>query len=299
MIINKTNLTILNTGFKTAFRNAFAGVEQTYLRITTVIPSSTLIETYGWMKQTSGMREWIGERFVKNLDSEAYQLKNKKYEETVAVIRDAISDDQYGTYTPAIAMMGENAARLPEELIYQEALPGGFTSKCYDGQYFFDTDHPVVDADGVEQSVSNMQSGSSAPWYLLCTKRSLKPFIYQDREKAELIIKDNPETSDDVFNRDEFRYGTRARGAAGYGFWQMGFGSKATLDKANFEAAYLAMMQFKRDGGKPLGVVPDLLVCGPSNMTKADEILNLQRLANGSDNPNYKKVETLVVPWLP
>jgi phage major head subunit gpT-like protein len=244
------------------------------------------------------MREWIGERFVKNLDSEAYQLKNKKYEETVAVPRDAISDDQYGTYTPAIAMMGENAARLPEELIYLEALPGGFTSKCYDGQYFFDTDHPVLDENGVEQSVSNMQAGSSPPWYLLSTKRSLKPFIYQDREKAELIIKDNPETSDDVFNRDEFRYGTRARGAAGYGFWQTAFGSKAELSKANFEAAYLAMMQFRRDGGKPLGIVPDLLLVGPGNMGKADEIITVQRLANGADNPNWKKVEVLVVPWL-
>lgn len=299
MIINKSNLSILNTGYKTAFRGAFGAVPQSYLRITTVIPSSTAIETYGWMKQTSGMREWIGERFVKNLDSDVYQLKNKKYEETIAVPRDVIEDDQYGTYTPAISMMGANAAELPEKLIYLEALPGGFTTKCYDGQYFFDTDHPVLDDKGVEQSVSNMQTGASAPWYLLCTKRPLKPFIYQDREKAELIIKDNPETSDDVFNRDEFRYGTRARGAAGYGFWQTAFGSKATLDKANFEAAYVAMMQFKRDGGDPLGILPDLLVVGASNKTKADEILNVQRLANGADNPNYKTVEVLVVPWLP
>lgn len=298
MIINGANLSLLNTGYKTAFRAGFAAVPLTYQRIATVVPSTTLIETYGWMGQTSGMREWIGERFVKNLDSEIYQLKNRKFEETVTVGRDVIEDDQYGTYTPAIGMMGENAARLPEELIYLEALPGGFTSKCYDGQYFFDTDHPVLQKDGSEVSVSNMQAGAGAPWYLLCTKRTLKPFIYQDRAKPELIIKDNPETSDDVFNRDEFRYGTRARGAAGFGFWQTGFGSKAELTRANFEAARTGMMQFKHDGGKPCGVVPDLLVIGPGNEAKADEILSVQRLANGADNPNYKKVEILVSPWL-
>jgi phage major head subunit gpT-like protein len=298
MIINGANLSLLNTGYKTAFRAGFAAVPLTYQRIATVVPSTTLIETYGWMGQTSGMREWIGERFVKNLDSEIYQLKNRKFEETVTVGRDVIEDDQYGTYTPAIGMLGENAARLPEELIYLEALPGGFTSKCYDGQYFFDADHPVLLKDGSEVSVSNMQAGASEAWYLLCTKRTLKPFIYQDRAKAELIIKDNPETSDDVFNRDEFRYGTRARGAAGFGFWQTGFGSKADLSKANFEAARTAMMKFKHDGGKPCGVVPDLLVVGPGNEAKADEILNVQRLANGADNPNYKKVEILVSPWL-
>nr|WP_298095924.1 Mu-like prophage major head subunit gpT family protein [uncultured Shinella sp.] len=299
MIINKSNLSLLNTGYKTAFRGAFSAVAPSYQRVATVIASTTLIETYGWMKDLSGMREWVGERFVKNLGDEAYQLRNKKYEETVAVPRTAIEDDQYGTYSTAIAMMGENAANLPEELIYLETLPNGFTSKCYDGQYFFDTDHPVMDKDGVEYSVSNRQAGSSDPWFLLSTNRTLKPLIYQERSKPELIIKDDPETSDDVFNRDEFRYGTRARGAGGYGFWQFGFGSEAELTMTNFKSARTSMQKVKRDGGKPGGIVPNLLVVGPSNEDRADEIINVQRLANGQDNPMFKKVEVLVVPWLP
>lgn len=298
MIINRTNLTNLNTGFKTTFNGAFAGVKTTYPRITTIVPSSTLIETYSWMVNTSGMREWIGDRHKKSLETEAYTLKNKKYEETVEVPRDAIEDDQYGIFSPRMAMMGENAANNPEKLIYGNALPGGFITNCYDGQFFFDQEHPVRISEANEELVSNHQGGAGTAWYLLCTTRPMKPFIYQDRTKAELIIHDDPRTSDSVFNRDTFEYGTRARGAAGHGFWQLAYASKQELNRANFEEMYFKMMEFKADGGDPLGVVPDLLVVPASLATNAREVLEVERLANGASNPNYKLVETMVAPRL-
>lgn len=298
MLINRTNLSNLNTAFKTTFRNAFAGVEPDYKRIATVVPSSTAIETYAWLAQMPGMREWIGERLKKSAEADAYILRNRKFEDTVEVIRDDIEDDTYGVYDPVIAMMAEAASMHPEELIFTEALPGGFTSPCYDGQNFFDTDHPVRDRLGVEYSVANMQAGAGPAWYLLCTKRPVKPLIYQDRVKPELIIHDDPQTSDAVFNRDVFQYGTRSRGAAGYAFWQMAFGSMADLTKANFEAARTAMMKIRGDGDRPLGIKPDLLVVPPDLEVAADEIVNVQRLANGQDNPNYKKAEVLVSSWL-
>lgn len=61
-------------------------------------------------------------------------------------------------------------------------------------------------------------------WHLLCTKRSLKPFIFQERKKAKFtaLTKDDDEN---VFMRDEFLYGVDARDGVGYGFWQMAYGS--------------------------------------------------------------------------
>ncbi|KQZ87204.1 hypothetical protein ASD64_07115 [Mesorhizobium sp. Root157] len=297
MIINKSNLTNLNTGFKATFRNGFGAVALAYTRIATVVPSSTSIETYAWLGDFAGMREWIGDRHRKNLGVEGYTLANRLFEDTVEVPRTSIEDDQYGIFSPAIGMMATAAAEHPEQLVFVEALPGGFAAKCFDGQNFFDADHPVM-VNGEEVSVSNMQAGALSPWYLLCTKRPVKPFIYQDRVKPELIIHDDPATSESVFERDKFTYGTRSRGAAGYAFWQMAFGSKADLTAANFEAARTAMMSLKGNNGRPLGIVPDLLVIPPSLEKKADEILSVQRLENGSDNPNYKKAEILNSPWL-
>ena len=58
------------------------------------------------------------------------------------------------------------------------------------------------------------------------------------------------------------------------------------------------MMSIKSDEGRPLGVKPNLLVVGPSNRSAAQSLIEVQKLANGADNPNYKAVEVLVVPWL-
>jgi phage major head subunit gpT-like protein len=296
MIINSGNLRALQVGFKTSFQQGVAAVPALRSRIATEVPSSTASEQYPWLADMPGMREWIGERQLKNISEKGYEIKNRRWEDTVEVPRTTIEDDQYGVYSTLMAAMGRSSSEQPEQLVFS-LLAAGFTTICYDGQYFFDTDHPVKDAAGIEQSVSNMQAGSGNPWFLFDTSRALKPLIFQNRKRADFVALDNPDDHN-VFMRDRFIYGSDARNAAGFGFWQTAFGSKAALDKANFEAAYTAMMQFKRDGGQPLGIMPNLLVCGPSNMTKAREVVEVQRLASGADNPNFKLVEVLVVPWL-
>lgn len=64
-------------------------------------------------------------------------------------------------------------------------------------------------------------------WHLLCTKRSLKPFIFQEREKAKFVAL-TKENDENVFMRDEYLYGVSARDGVGYGFWQMAYGSTGT-----------------------------------------------------------------------
>ena len=66
-------------------------------------------------------------------------------------------------------------------------------------------------------------------WFLLCTKRPVKPFIFQNRRKAQLVAKDRP-SDDNVFMKKEFIYGVDARCNAGYGLWQLAFGSTGEAD---------------------------------------------------------------------
>lgn len=69
-------------------------------------------------------------------------------------------------------------------------------------------------------------------WYLFCTKRYIKPFVYQEREKPKLVCK-NREEDDNVFYDDEFIYGIKARYNVGFGLWQLAYGSTgAAEDKA-------------------------------------------------------------------
>ena len=296
MDVNAQNLSILNTAVNTAFNNAFAGAESQYQRIATVVPSSTAANTYAWLGNSSQIREWLGPRVINRLKEHNFTIKNRKFEKTEAIPRDAIDDDEYGVYMPLFSQMGQDAKEFPDLLTFP-LLKEGFTSLCYDGQNFFDTDHPVGNGSNV-QSVSNMQAGSGDPWFLLCTKRPLKPLIWQDRRAFNLVMKTNAQTSDHVFMTDEFVWGTDGRCNAGFGLWQLAFGSKDELNGDNFNAARMAMTKFKNDAGSPLGVVPDLLVVGPDNMARAEKLLEAMNDANGASNTNYKKVDLLVCPWL-
>lgn len=296
MDVNAQNLSILNTAVSTAFNNAFEGAESQYTRIATVVPSKTAANTYAWLGNSSHIREWLGERVINRLKQHDFTIKNKKFEKTEGIPRDAIDDDEYGVYMPLFAQMGQDAKEFPDLLTFP-LLKNGFTELCYDGQPFFDADHPVGTDNNVV-SVSNMQSGSSDPWFLLCTKRQIKPVIWQNRRDFKLVMKTNAETSDHLFMTDEFLWGVDGRCNAGLGLWQLAFGSKAELNEANFNAARTAMTKFKNDAGSPLGVIPDLLVVGPDNMAKAEELLEAMNKANGATNTNYKKVELMVCPWL-
>ena len=54
---------------------------------------------------------------------------------------------------------------------------------------------------------------SDSAWFLLCTKRPVKPLIYQQRKKAKFVSKTN-ETDDNVFMSKKFIYGADSRGNA-------------------------------------------------------------------------------------
>jgi phage major head subunit gpT-like protein len=66
-----------------------------------------------------------------------------EYEASIEVNHADIKDDQTGQYGIQAKSIGESAKAFPDELVFETLLPGGFTSLCYDGQYFFDTDHPI------------------------------------------------------------------------------------------------------------------------------------------------------------
>lgn len=281
----------LFTGYKTSFRGGFAGISPMWSQVATRVPSSAREEKYSWLGQWPKIREWLGDRVVRELSGHSYSVTNKRFESTVKVNKDDILDDQLGMYGPMFEELGRATAAFPDELIFA-LLAAGHQTLCYDGQFFFDTDHPVAGA-----SVSNEGGGAGTAWYLLDTRRALKPLIWQDREAFDLTALDDPRDPN-VFNRNEFLYGTTGRANAGFGFWQMAFRSKQTLDAAGYEAARAAMMAFKDDEGRPLGVMPNLLVHGPSLEGAARRLLINELDSDGGTNEWKGTATPLLVPWL-
>lgn len=292
--VSSGKLVTINTGFRADYMTAFgaAQAETTYQRVATVVPSTTKQNEYGWLKNIPGIREWIGDRHVNALADNGYTLKNKKWEDTIAVKGDDINDDQVGLYKPVFQMLGDEVARFSDVLTYA-TLKAGLTSTCYDGQYFFDTDHPYVKADGSTGTQSNLIAGSGDPWFLLCTKRPLKPLIYQEREKFNFVAMDRPDDPN-VFNKDELLYGVDGRANVGYGFWQMALCCTDTLNDTNVKALRKQGQKFLKDNGAPLNLKFDLFVGGNDFQDGANELFNVPTLTGGAANPLYKAFDILI-----
>lgn len=282
MDLNAAALTAINTAITTAFNVSLTGVETTYGRIAMTVMSSTRANVYPKLAEIPAMREWIGSRHVHRLEQDGFTVENRRFENTIAVPVDDIADDQYGMYSTLAADFGQTAAELPDDLVWEQ-LAKGFATTHYDGQFFFDTDHPVEDENGVVQSVSNFGGGSGAAWYLIDTTRVIKPIIFQDRQPAQITPLTNL-TDPNVFNLDEFQWGAKRRCAAGFGAWQTAYASKQALTAANYAAARTAMMSMRGHRGRKLNIRPTLLVVSSANEGAAREILSAERNAAGATN---------------
>lgn len=296
MIITPQAIAALFTAYRSEYQRVFTDTPTDWQRIATEVPSTGSSNTYGWLGQFPTFREWLGERVLKDMASHAYTISNKKFESSVSVPRDAIEDDEVGVYKPLFQEMGRAAKAHPDELVFG-LLKKGLTTLCFDGQNFFDTDHPLypnTDGTGTAVSVSNYQDGTGPAWYLLDVSRAVKPIIFQNRRNYDLkaMTKVDDEA---VFMKDEYRYGVDARVNVGFGFWQFAFCSKAPLNAENYAAARAAMKAFKADGGRPLGVNPGLLVV-PSSLEGAARKLVVKDADSGNEWAGT--AEVLAPSWL-
>lgn len=303
MIVNAANLTQIFINLKTTFNKAFDAAPAIWQKIAMEVPSTSSQNDYAWLENFPKMRRWIGDKVMKALKAGKYVLVNEDFEATVSVKRNHVEDDQLGIYAPQAQNAGFSAKQWPDELV-MEKVNGVFTTECFDGQYYCDTDHPVVNpTTGAPVSVSNkgtavlscatlalaqasigaartamkkfkddegrplnitpnvllvppaledtamvlknnerLEDGKQNPyrgtfevvvdgrmdsdtaWLLLDTTKPIKPFIYQPRKKP-VFVQQTDMNADDVFKRGEFNFGAEARGAAGYGFWQLCYGS--------------------------------------------------------------------------
>ncbi len=298
-ILTPALVSALFTGFRAEFQRVYGETPSHWDKVATLMPSTSKSNTYGWLGQFPQLVEWIGPRVLTDMAAHGYTIVNKLFESTVSVPRVAIEDDEVGVYKPLFGEMGRAAKSFPDELVYG-LLRLGLSTLCFDGQYFFDVDHPVypnVDGTGAAAIVSNFTDGTDPAWYLLDTSRVLKPVLFQERTKPELSsMTDGKDEA--VFMTDAYRFGIRYRCNAGFGFWQTAYCSKKPLNDANFNAAYDAMAAFAADGGRPLGIKPTLLVVPTNLRTPAAEVVQVARRTDGSDNPNAGIVDVLVTPWL-
>lgn len=287
------NVRAFGGALQTNFQAGIGRVTPLWNKIAQLVNSTKSRETYAWLGDMPRMRRWIGERRFNRIKEKVYTLPNYDFEDTIVVNRNRFDDDELGTFGSLASSLGAAVAALPDELVFN-TLVKGFETECYDGQNFFDAEHPVGEGEN-QKLVSNVQAGAEQAWFLLCTTAPVMPLIFQERKKADLVMKGDA-TDDNVFNRNEVVWGSHARANAGYTFWQLAFASKAELNADNYEAARKAIMSMTDDEGEPLGLIPNLLVVGPANDRKARKLLVSERDDAGATNEYQGTAEILLSP---
>jgi len=161
LIVNKANLEAVFLNLKTIFNKAFEAAPSIWQQTTMLVPSGSSQNNYNWLSRFPKMRRWMGEKFIKQFEAFKYAIVNEDWEATVAVNRNDIDDDTLGIYAPMAQEAGYSAKQLPDE-IDAELKNGAFTALCYDGQYFYDTDHPVAGASVSNKGTAVLSNASQA-----------------------------------------------------------------------------------------------------------------------------------------
>lgn len=142
MELSKPAIKSLETNFNDQYRTGYGASLPWWMKVATPIPSSTKTNTYAWLEKIPKMREWIGPRQIQNLVHNAFVVENKHFELTVGVDANDVKDDNLGIYSPLFQMLGDSAAKLPDQQL-KTVLQAGTTGLGFDAVAQFASTHPL------------------------------------------------------------------------------------------------------------------------------------------------------------
>lgn len=108
--------------------------------VSNLFNSDQASETYNFLGQSPAMREWVGGRQAKGFSGQGLTIVNKHYEATIEVAKRDARRDKTSQIEARIQEFADRATTHWASLVSTAILAGNSTV-CYDGQYYFDTDH--------------------------------------------------------------------------------------------------------------------------------------------------------------
>ena len=154
MDITPANIAALQTQFDMRYQAGYKRRKTYWQDFCELVPSGTKQNLYSWLAELPGLRKWVGPKLSRNIALRSYSLINDDHEDTFEVDRNDIEDDQLGAYGRKAELLGDAAARWPDDLM-TSVLINGNTTLCYDGQNFFDLAHPVDIDDSSKGTYAN------------------------------------------------------------------------------------------------------------------------------------------------
>jgi hypothetical protein len=121
--------------------------------------SDRAIEEYGIFGGFQKMREWIGERQAATIAQRNYEIRNRKYENSLPVKNDMRNRDKSNLLEAHIGNFAEGTIAYQWEDLLISLINAAGSQTCFDGKAFFATDH-VFES---ETAQSNTVNSSDVP----------------------------------------------------------------------------------------------------------------------------------------
>lgn len=178
MIISPQVTQDLQAQFQMDFAQAFGNGSVDRWQNRAYRANSTAYRTvHHWLAAQPEMRKWVGARVLNNLISRAFELKNEDWEYTFGVDVNDIFYDNLGAYEDRGRIAGDVASRWYEKIV-TDAMVNGTTNLAWDGQTFYNANHPVnFDDAGAGVYSNNLATLPLTPdnlWTVCATMMSYK-----------------------------------------------------------------------------------------------------------------------------
>lgn len=162
MALTTAQLATASRLITSVFDKAVRAASPFYPRISTVVSSDAAEEKYAWLGDMPGMREWLGERIFKQLRAADYELRNKHWESSLLVSKTDVADARVLKYKMLIEALAAEATYHPDELLFTTMVAGESTA-CFDGQFFYDTDHSWGDSGSQSNDLTYAAATGTVP----------------------------------------------------------------------------------------------------------------------------------------
>lgn len=108
--------------------------------VSNLFGSDQASEEYPFLGQVPRMREWIGGRQAKGLRANSLTIRNKHYESTLEIALRDLRRDKTPQLKARVSEFADEGDAHWGTLL-SALVQGAAAAACYDGQFFFDTDH--------------------------------------------------------------------------------------------------------------------------------------------------------------
>lgn len=154
-ITTRSVIGMITTGLNT-------GPSDWILRLAMKIDSDQASETVAWLGNAPALREFVDGRSPAELRENGFIITNKDYEGSIKVKPKDLRRDKVGQLRIRIGQLTKRATDHPAALLSTLILNAG-SANCYDGQYFFDTDHSEGDSGVQSNSITYDVTTTTAP----------------------------------------------------------------------------------------------------------------------------------------